>query len=55
LDDIRDAHECPRCGSVDVPKLIVRGSENTKGGLSLQCRVCGCEWSDEATDRLQAS
>ena len=40
---------------MDVPKLIVRGSENTKGGLSLQCRVCGCEWSDEATDRLQAS
>ncbi|HZM57913.1 MAG TPA: hypothetical protein VFC03_23130 [Acidimicrobiales bacterium] len=40
---------------MDVPKLIVRGSGTAKGGLTLQCRVCRREWSDEATDHLQAS
>jgi formate dehydrogenase maturation protein FdhE len=33
--------DCPGCGSADVPTLVVRGPV-----MSLRCKSCSCEWSD---------
>ena len=38
---------CPRCGSRDVPTLVVRGSGPSGNGVTLRCRDCGDEWSNE--------
>ena len=45
--------ECPRCGSVEVPTLIVRGEPDD--GVSLRCHDCGSECSTEPSSRLRAS
>jgi uncharacterized Zn finger protein len=45
---------CPGCGSLDVPKLVVRGSGLGESGLDLKCRDCGSEWPDLSSD-LRAS
>ena len=45
------SQDCPRCGSTDVPTLVVRGpSEN---GVTLRCRDCGDEWSIERAEELR--
>jgi uncharacterized Zn finger protein len=43
--------DCPSCGSADVPTLVVRRSV-----ISLRCRSCGCEWSDNGSslDRVRS-
>lgn len=33
--------DCPSCGSAEVPTVVVRGPV-----MSLRCKSCGCEWSD---------
>ncbi len=55
MDGVRDGQECPNCGSTDVPRLIVRGSGAATDGVSLQCRRCHHEWSDDRTRSRQAS
>ncbi len=55
MDAVRNGMSCPECRSVEVPKLIVRGTGKGSHGTSLQCRRCGHEWSDEQTWRSQAS
>ena len=45
---------CPRCGSVDTPKLVVRGTGLQGDGLFLRCRTCESEWADTRSD-LRAS
>jgi hypothetical protein len=50
MSDQRMIYRCPECDSADVPKLIVRGSGNASPGISLRCRNCGCEWSEELPD-----
>ena len=54
VSEVEVVHSCPRCGSEDAPKLIVRGSETAGRGLSLRCRDCSREWSDERSS-LRAS
>jgi uncharacterized Zn finger protein len=46
---------CPRCGSMDVPTLVVRGSGPTGNSVTLRCRDCGDEWSIERTQEQRAS
>ena len=46
MDELTEAHRCPECGSVEVPKLIVRGLGVARHDQSLQCRRCRHEWSD---------
>jgi uncharacterized Zn finger protein len=46
---------CPQCGSLEVPTLVVRGSNGPEGGVSLRCRDCGAEWTNEGTDQVRAS
>jgi len=55
MGGFRDGQECPKCGSTDVPRLIVRGSGAVTDGVSLQCRRCHHEWSDDRTRSQQAS
>jgi len=55
VDGVRSDHTCPACRSVDVPKLIVRGTGKGNHGTSLQCRRCGHEWTDEESWSSQAS
>ncbi len=54
-DSTRDP-SCPKCGSADVPRLIVRGGgpsgvTMTEAGVKLQCRSCRNEWSELSSDR----
>jgi len=47
---IRTDPQCPKCGSVDAPKLIVRdvgpsGSMADVQSVKLRCRSCHEEWS----------
>jgi len=35
--------DCPQCGSMEVPTLIVRGEPDER--VSLRCHDCGTEWS----------
>ena len=37
---------CPRCGSREVPKLIVNAARVDSSGSSWRCRGCGCDWTD---------
>jgi formate dehydrogenase maturation protein FdhE len=46
---------CPRCGSMDVPTLVVRGSDPSREGVTLRCRDCGDEWSVQRAQQLRAS
>ena len=46
---------CPKCTSRETPILLVWGTGIVSGGLSLQCRLCGHQWSAEKVDRRQAS
>jgi len=39
-------YRCPGCGSVETPKLVVRGSGQREAGVSHRCRSCGSEWAD---------
>jgi len=55
VDGVRSDLACPQCRSAEVPKLIVRGTGKGSHGTSLQCRLCGHEWSDESTWSSQAS
>lgn len=42
-----DLFVCPHCGSVETPKLVVRGSGRAgESGLSLRCRACDLEQPD---------
>lgn len=43
MDAVR---QCPHCGDLDVPHLIVRLGNLASSGLSWRCRSCGREWSD---------
>jgi len=51
MDGSQSDHECPACGSTEVPRLIVRGPGAAADGVSLQCRACHHEWSEDH-DRL---
>jgi predicted RNA-binding Zn-ribbon protein involved in translation (DUF1610 family) len=45
---------CPKCGSQEVPKLIVRSARLSVGGASWRCRVCNWDWSDAEFRQLRA-
>ncbi len=52
--------KCPNCGSVDAPRLIVRGAESTgstivEQSVMLQCRRCHWEWSERSLGWREAS
>lgn len=44
-EDLR--HCCPKCGLVQEPILVVRGSGSTVRGWTLRCHGCACEWLDQ--------
>jgi formate dehydrogenase maturation protein FdhE len=46
---------CPRCGSREVPKLIVSAARVDSSGSSWRCRGCGCDWTDAEYFSLLAS
>jgi hypothetical protein len=45
--------QCPGCGLVDSPRLIVRGDDTSPiktslASVLLQCRSCRSEWSERS-------
>ena len=46
---------CPRCGSREVPKLIVQAARADASGSSWRCRSCDRDWTDAEYYTLLAS
>jgi transposase-like protein len=46
---------CPKCGSREVPKLIVSSARLYGAGSTWQCRSCDHHWSDDEYSQLRAS
>jgi hypothetical protein len=46
---------CPKCGSKEVPKLIVRSVRLDGFRSSWQCHACNHFWSDTDVDKRWAS
>jgi hypothetical protein len=66
MERTRTDPKCPNCGSVDAPRLIVRGAESTgstiveqsvllEQSVMLQCRRCHWEWSERPLGWPEAS
>ena len=46
---------CPNCRTRAIPIIVVRGTGTVGTGLSLRCRNCHREWTDEQSPYGQAS
>ncbi len=46
---------CPSCGAQDTAILIVHGTADSPGGVSLKCRTCRYEWADGHSDLRRVS
>jgi uncharacterized Zn finger protein len=51
MEESRTDLKCPNCGSVDTPRLIVRGADSSgstvvEHSVMLHCRWCHQEWSE---------
>ena len=49
-DDMQAVRECPSCGDMDVPHLVLRLGTPDTSGLSWRCRSCAKEWPDPPSE-----